>query len=481
MIMGGIWMLALVESFLTSVVDVLWGPTLLIGLLGTGLYFCIRTGFWQIRNFPKAFSYCFRNMSGDKQEPGSLTPYQAASIAIASAIGVGNIGGVASAIALGGPGVMFWMWVTALIGMMTKMVEVALAVYYRDKRPDGTTWGGPTFYLEKGFKSKLWIPLAWIFGLGIMTQYFISLENYTVSEALSTAFHVPQMGASLFYGFMCAIVIFGGLKRLGLFASMMVPFMSILYVLGGLVILGMNAARLPGVFATIVSHAFTPTAAVGGFAGSALILTIRTGIARSLYSNEAGWGTSPMAHATAKTDHPIHQGMWGIIEVFIDTFVVCSITGLVIITTGAWESGKAGASLTMEAFRMGVGGFGFYFVAFITFLFSWTTSTGWSSYFQTLIHHAFRDRPTLCTKIEKLMRLFYVLPGILLTAFILRIGLKTDLVWLIADMTTALPTYVNMIALLVLSKKFLEILSDYERNFAARIPGKALPVREEKA
>ncbi len=458
-------MVGFVESFLERIVDILWGPSLLIGLLGTGIYLCVMTRFWQVRNFGRVFVYCFgKPREGELRDcgEGSLTQFEAASIAIASAIGVGNIGGVSSAIALGGPGVLFWMWVAALIGMMTKMAEVSLAVYYRDKRADGSTWGGPTYYLEKGFKSKIWGPLAWIFGVGIMTQYFISLENFTVSESLATAFNVPQIGASIFYGVMCAVVIAGGLRRVGRFAARMVPLMGILYVGTGLVIIGLHADRLPEVFGLIVRHAFTPAAAVGGFGGASLILAIRTGIARSLYSNEAGWGTSPMAHATAKAGHPIHQGMWGIMEVFIDTFVVCSITGLVILVTGAWETGEAGATLTMTAFRLGIGGGGFYFIAAVTFLFSWTTSTGWSSYFETLIRHAFRDRPVLCDRIDRAMRLFYVFPGILLTIFIVKVNLKTDIAWLIADMTTALPTYVNLIALLVLSKKFLEILRDYE-------------------
>lgn len=455
----------MLESFLSRGVDILWGPSLLIGLLGTGLYLCFITRFWQIRNFGKSFSYCFgKQKAGELHNTGdgTLTQFQAASIAIASAIGVGNIGGVASAIALGGPGVLFWMWVTAIVGMMTKMAEVSLAVYYRDKRPDGTTWGGPTYYLEKGFKSKIWIPLAWIFGMGVMTQYFISLENFTVSESLSVAFGVSQIHASIFYGFMCAVVVYGGLKNVGKFAGKMVPLMAILYVGTGLAILGMHAAELPHVFGLIFKHAFTPMAAVGGFGGATLIIAIRTGIARSLYSNEAGWGTSPMAHATAKVDHPIHQGMWGIMEVFIDTIVVCSITGLVILSTGAWESGEAGATLTMMAFRKGLGDFGFYFIAFVTFLFSWTTSTGWSSYFETLIRHAFRNSPKVCDRLDRLMRTFYVIPGVLTTIFIVKVGLKTDIAWLIVDMTTALPTYVNLIAILVLSKKFMEILRDYE-------------------
>lgn len=459
-------MLALVEKTLGTLVDVLWGPSLLISLIGTGIWFTLITKFWPIRYFGKALKQCL-NMDKDaslESAPGIVSPYQAASIAIAGAIGTGNIGGVASAIALGGPGVLFWMWVTALVGMATKLVEITLAVYYRDKKANGDTWGGPTFYMEKGVgkKTKLWIPLAWIFGLGIMVQYFISLENFTVSEALTEAFGINQIYTSLFYGFMCAIVIIGGFKKVAGFAAKMLPLMSVIYVAAGLFIIAVNAQRLPEVFALVITKAFTPCAAVGGFAGASLLLAIRTGISRSLFSNEAGWGASPMAHASAKTNHPVEQGLWGIFEVFVDTMVICTITAMVILITGEWSSGEAGATLTMRAFRAGMGPMGFYFVAFVAFLFSWTTSTSWSSYFQTLLEHAFRSRPAVAAKIDKLMRLCYVLPGILSTIFIVNIGIKTEIVWLVSDIATSLPTYVNLAAILFLTKKFLAILKDYE-------------------
>lgn len=459
-------MLALVENTLSTLVDILWGPSLLISLIGTGIWFTLITKFRPVRYFGKAMRQCL-NMDKDtslSKAPGIVTPYQAASIAIAGAIGTGNIGGVASAIALGGPGVLFWMWVTAIVGMATKLVEITLAVYYRDKKVNGDTWGGPTFYMEKGIgkKTKLWIPLAWTFGLGIMIQYFISLENFTVSEALTEAFGINQIYTSLFYGFMCAIVVIGGFKKVAGFAAKMLPLMSILYVAAGLFIIAINVHKLPDVFALIIAKAFTPCAAIGGFAGASLLLAIRTGISRSLFSNEAGWGASPMAHASAKTNHPVEQGLWGIFEVFVDTMVICTITALVILVTGEWSSGEAGATLTMRSFRSGMGPMGFYFVAFVAFLFSWTTSTSWSSYFQTLLEHAFRSKPKVAAKIDRLMRMCYVLPGILSTIFIVNIGIKTEIVWLVSDIATSLPTYVNLFAILFLTKKFLAILKDYE-------------------
>ncbi|MCQ4765338.1 sodium:alanine symporter family protein [Cloacibacillus evryensis] len=459
-------MLAFVENALSTLVDILWGPSLLVSLIGAGIWFTLITKFWPIRYFGKSMRQCL-NMDKDvsiSKAPGIVSPYQAASIAIAGAIGTGNIGGVASAIALGGPGVLFWMWVTAFVGMATKLVEITLAVYYRDKKANGDTWGGPTFYMEKGIgkRTRLWIPLAWTFGLGIMIQYFISLENFTVSEALTEASGINQVYTSLFYGFMCAIVVIGGFKKVAGFAAKMLPLMSVLYVAAGLFIIAVNANRLPEVFELILVKAFTPCAAIGGFAGASLLLAIRTGISRSLFSNEAGWGASPMAHASARTNHPVEQGLWGIFEVFVDTMVICTITAMVILVTGEWVSGEAGATLTMRSFRSGMGPMGFYFVAFIAFLFSWTTSTSWSSYFQTLLEHAFRSKPAMAAKIDRLMRICYVLPGILSTIFIVSIGIKTEIVWLVSDIATSLPTYVNLFAILFLTKKFLSILRDYE-------------------
>ena len=261
---------------------------------------------------------------------------------------------------------------------------------------------------------------------------------------------------------MCVIVVIGGFKKVAGFAAKMLPLMSILYVAAGLFIIAINVHKLPDVFALIIAKAFTPCAAIGGFAGASLLLAIRTGISRSLFSNEAGWGASPMAHASAKTNHPVEQGLWGIFEVFVDTMVICTITALVILVTGEWSSGEAGATLTMRSFRSGMGPMGFYFVAFVAFLFSWTTSTSWSSYFQTLLEHAFRSKPKVAAKIDRLMRMCYVLPGILSTIFIVNIGIKTEIVWLVSDIATSLPTYVNLFAILFLTKKFLAILKDYE-------------------
>lgn len=469
------------EQLLENIVDILWGWPLIIGLLGTGLYFSFRTRFWHLRNFGFILQQTFgtffkqdsKNLKDEKKVAGILTPLQATSIAIASAIGVGNIGGVASAISYGGPGALFWMWITALIGMGTKMAEVALGVHYREVRKNGETYGGPPYYIERGLGKekgwKFWKPLAVIFGIGIFATWFIALETYTISEAVSVAFNVNQVAFASVYILLVYGVVLGGLRRLGKFAEKIIPAMSLFYIFASLVVLGMNITQLPGAFKTIITSAFTPTAAIGGFGGATLIIAIRTGVSRSLWSNEAGWGTSPMAHATAKTDHPIKQSMWGVFEVFVDTIIVCSMTGLVIVTTGAWQTGiPGGAELTIKAFEMGIGKWATYIIAFSTFLFGWTTATGWFSYYATVLKHGFKNRPKVESILMKLQTWLYPIPGLIMTIFVVYKGMPSDVVWLFSDLITAIPTYVNLFVILVLSKKYLLLLNSYSEEYLGK-------------
>lgn len=455
----------MVAQILDSIVAVLWGPALLIGLLGTGLYFSLITGFWQIRNFKRAFSFCFLQKTELLGHSGSgVTPYQAACVAIAGSIGAGNIGGVASAIALGGPGALFWMWVTAFVGMMTKMVEVTLAVYHREKEADGKNVGGPLFYIEKGLgrKFKFWKPIAILFGCGLFLQLVLAPESFSVGESIQELTGIRAIYASTVFSFLCFVVVCGGLKRVINFASVVMPLMSLFYLLFGLYVILINANHLPAAFALIVKSAFTPTAAIGGFAGASFMLTIRTGISRGLFSNEAGWGTSPMVHATADNNHPIEQGMWGMMEVFIDTLVICTVTGLVIIVTGEWTSGAAGATLTMRAFSHGLGKFAAIYIAVSLFLFCWTTVTGWFSYFHSILEYTFEHKPR--TRKIAITCLKFATPGFgWLMAFLIDVWkVDTAYAWLIVDISSAIPTYVNLVVLVWLTKEFICVLKDYE-------------------
>ncbi|MEI4769374.1 sodium:alanine symporter family protein [Psychrobacillus sp. FJAT-51614] len=463
------------DALLETIVGWLWGLPLIFTVLFVGLYFTIGSKLFQFGYLPhifkSTFGKVFSKRDKSKDSKGILTPFQAVSTAIGGSVGVGNIGGVATAIAIGGPGAVFWMWITALLGMITKTVEVSLSVYYRNTDEKGNPYGGPTYYMEKGLgeekKFKYWKVPAILFGFGIFTTFFITLQNYTISEALSSSFNIGMIPASLIYLTIIYIIIYGGIKRIGEIASLLVPFMCMFYVIAGLFIIFKNYSEIIPVFGLIFDSAFSGMAAVGGFTGAAIAQVIRMGVARAVYSNEAGWGTSPMIHSTAKTDHPIKQGMWGAVEVFVDTMIVCSITAFTIIITGVWSSGLDGAALTLSAFEIGIGEFGRYIITISIFLFGLTTSTGWYTYYEILLRHMFKDekKVTLKYKILTLFKWLYPIPGSLMVIYAVMYNLPGKAVWYFADITTAIPTFVNLVVILFLSKKFFELLQDYKARY----------------
>lgn len=472
-----------ISELLDKLVGLLWGLPLLISVLGVGLFFTIKSGFWQFRFFKHAWEYAFSLLKKDKnneEKGGILSSYQAVATALGSAIGIGNIAGVASAIAIGGPGALFWMWVCALIGMATKMAEITLALYYRTKDPDGEAYGGPTYYLQKGFKEKGffgWQPLAIVFGFGIMSDYFLGMSAYTISEAVSVTFNINQIAVGIGFAILVYAVILGGIKRLGAVSAVVVPFMAIFYVLAGILILLKDASALPATFELIFKSAFKPIAPVGGFAGAGIMLAARTGIARGIYSNEAGWGTAAMIHSTAKVDHPVKQGLLGIIEVFVDTIIVCSITGLVIINTGVWNSGLSSSALALKAFESGLGTWGSIILTLGIFLLGWTSVTAKYTNYEIVLRHATGKNYKIRRTIIKLMRYGVALPGLCLTIFAVKNGIPSSVIWLFADIVTALPTFVNLIAILLLSGKFFELLRDYTSTRIGENKGKSSKIK----
>lgn len=463
------------DQMLETIVGWLWGLPLIFTVLFVGLYFTIGSKLFQFGFLPHIFKETFGKVFAKKDKnadtKGILTPFQAVSTAIGGSVGVGNIGGVATAIAIGGPGAVLWMWITALLSMMTKTVEVTLSVYYRNTDEKGDPYGGPTYYMEKGLGEeknfKFWKVPAILFGFGIFTTFFITLQNYTISESLSSTFNIGMIPASLLFLTVIYIIIYGGIKRVGEIASKLVPFMCIFYVLAGLFIIFKNYTEIIPSFALIFNSAFSGMAAVGGFTGAVIAQVIRMGVARAVYSNEAGWGTSPMIHSTAKTSHPIKQGMWGTVEVFVDTMIVCTITALTIIITGAWSSGLDGATLTLSAFEIGIGQFGRYIITISIFLFGITTSTGWYTYYEILLRHMFNNEKkiTLKYKILTLFKWLYPIPGSLMVVYAVYYDLPGKAVWYFADITTAIPTFVNLVVLFFLSKKFFELLRDYKARY----------------
>lgn len=440
------WIMAL-NSKVNAIV---WGPPMLVLLVGTGIYLTIRQGWPQVSKF----GYAMRHTVGKLTEKGEgkkgeVTPFQALATAMAGTVGTGNIAGVATAIAIGGPGAAFWMWLSAFFGMCTKYSEVILAVHYREVRPDGTILGGPFQYIEKGLHAK-WLAVLFAlfgglasFGIGNMTQ------ANSVAHALATSFGVPRLVSGIIVMVITGVVILGGLKSIVKVTEKLVPFMAIFYILGGIALIVMNISKLPAALGLIFSQAFTGTAAVGGFAGSTVMLAMTKGVARGVFSNEAGLGSAPIVHATARVDHPVQQGLWGIFEVFMDTLVICSITALSIIMTGAWQTGKSGAELTMTAFNQALPHFGTFVVSIGLVLFAYSTLLSWQYYGEKCWEYLGGPGVRLPYRI-----LF--LPPIVLGS----IG-ALNFIWDLADTLNGLMAIPNLIALLGLSPVIIKLTREY--------------------
>lgn len=462
------------EEFMSVLIwDYMWGLPMVVLILATGFYITVRTGFFQFRGFGTSMKHAVRSIFGkesrDSNETGVLSPLEAMSTALGTTIGVGNIGGVASAIAVGGPGAVFWMWVAGMFGMIIKMSEITLAVHYRSKDKNNEAYGGPNYYMKKGIGAELNLKavfkvLSALFAFGFLLGYFINIQTYTVAEAVGNTFNIGMIPVAVVYTLALYVLISGGLKSVGRFASKLVPFMCIFYLGAGLFIIARNAAAIPGVIGLVFQSAFSGTAALGGFMGASISLAIKTGMARSVFSNEAGWGSAPMIHATAKVDHPIKQGMMGIFEVFMDTFVICTITCLVILCTGQWSSGLDGATLTLAAFETGIGSFGRIALALGVFLFGLTTSSGVYAQMEVVVRYLVGE-----SKLKEAVLAFYKwtypIPSLAMVYIAVYMGYPGTTVWLFSDFGTALPIFANIVALLILTPKFTSPLRDYKARY----------------
>ncbi|BCA78831.1 sodium:alanine symporter family protein [Desulfuromonas sp. AOP6] len=373
---------------MSTVNGFVWGPVMLAFLVGTGVYLSFRLGFLQFRQLPRALRLVFKKPDSEALE-GDISPFQALTTALSATIGTGNIAGVATAIVLGGPGAIFWMWVCAIFGMATKYAEAVLAVKYREHLPDGTMQGGPMRYIAEGLGLK-W--LGWIFALfGSIAAFGIGsmVQSNSVALALEDAWGVSPLASGLVLAVLTGIVIIGGIRRIGKVTEKLVPIMGIFYVAGALLILILNADKVPGAFALIFSHAFAPASAAGGFAGAAVSAAIRFGVARGVFSNEAGLGSAPIAHAAARTKSPVRQGLIAMTGVFFDTIIVCSMTALVILSTGVWTSGATSSALTQAAFNAGMPGPGGLIVTIGIAVFAYSTMIGWAYYGEECIEYIF--------------------------------------------------------------------------------------------
>jgi AGCS family alanine or glycine:cation symporter len=429
------------HEWMNSLNSFVWGPALIVLILGTGLYLQILLGGMPVRKIGAGLRLVWRGRDVDPDHPGEVSPFAALMTCLAATIGVGNIAGVATAIALGGPGAVFWMWMTALVGMATKYAEVVLAVHYRERDAQGRFVGGPMYAIKNGLgKGWAWLGTAFAvfggvagFGIGNMVQ------SNSIAAAMQTSFGVAPSVTGIVLAVLTGAVILGGIKRISAVANWLVPFMAIGYVLAALVVLVVHAADVPAAFATIVTNAFTPTAAVGGFAGAAMMAGIRYGVARGIFSNEAGLGTAGIAQAAGMSSSPVRSGLIGMMGTFFDTIVVCSMTGLAIVVSGAWTTGKTGAELTQVAFQSAMPVIGDEVVAIALAIFALTTILGWSYYGERCWQY--------------LAGSWTIMPYRVLWTIAAFLGAVThlDLAWTIADTLNALMAVPNLVALLALS------------------------------
>ncbi|WP_029408305.1 sodium:alanine symporter family protein [Thiomicrorhabdus sp. Milos-T2] len=440
-----------ISSILSTASSLAWGPAMLVLLLGTGIYLTIRLKFLPLRHLFYAFSLLWK--SRKSKEEGDITPFSALMTAMAATVGTGNIAGVAAALFIGGPGAIFWMWMTALVGMATKYSEAVLAVKYREVDDEGCHVGGPMYYIKNGMGEK-WKPLGFAFALfGTIAAFGIGnmVQANAVAGAMQSAFDINNQLTGLVLMVLVGLVLFGGIKRIAHTATALVPIMAVLYIGFSLYILIMHADALPGAFNTIIKSAFTGSAAAGGFAGASIILAIQFGVARGVFSNEAGLGTAPIAHAAAKTNNPVEQGHIAMLGTFIDTIILCTMTALVIMVTGVWTSGETGSPLTALAFTTGLGSdLGAVVVAVGLAIFAFTTLVGWSYYGEKCAEYI------AGTKVITGYRVLWVIAvfaGAALSDYF-------NTVLILADVLNALMAIPNLIALLVLAPVIVKLTRD---------------------
>lgn len=444
---------------------IVWGPMMLVLILGTGFFLHLGLRVIPLRKLGFGFALLWKGRKPVEGREGEITPFNALMTSLSATIGTGNIAGVATAIFLGGPGALFWMWCTALVGMATKYAEAVCAVRYREVDELGNHVGGPMYYIKNGL-SKKWIWLAPTFAIfGGIAGFGIgnTVQANSVADVMNSSFGIPTWLTGVVLMVIVGAVILGGIKRIAHVAGALVPVMAIGYLLAGLIVLAVNAAEIPAAFGLIFTHAFTPAAATGGFAGAAVWAAIRFGVARGVFSNEAGLGSAPIAHAAAMTKGPVNQGLIAMLGTFIDTIIVCSITGLAIISSGVWTSGETGASLTSAAFESTLPGIGSYLVTVTLAIFAFTTMLGWAFYGEKCVEFLFGVKS--------------IMPFRILWVLAAPIGATANLgfIWLLADTLNALMAIPNLIALLLLSPVIFRLTREFFSSGGASEEPGAVP------
>ena len=440
-----------IHNFMSWLNGIVWGVPMIVLILGTGLYLQIRLGFLPLRKIGYGFRMIAKSRKLDDMAEGEITPFAALMTALSATIGTGNIAGVATAIALGGPGAVFWMWMTAFVGMATKYAEVVVAVHYRQKDDQGEHVGGPMYAIKNGLGPRWgWLAVAFAlfgglagFGIGNMVQ------SNSIAEAMNTAFGIPAWACGLVLAVLTGAVVLGGIRRIGAVAEKLVPAMAIIYIIAVLIVLALNASALPGALMTIITSAFTPTAATGGFVGATVMAGIQKGVARGIFSNEAGLGTAGIAQAAGATRDPVFSGMIGMMGTFIDTIVICTMTALAIMVTGVWTSGESGAALSAAAFESALPGVGEELLALLLAVFAFTTILGWAFYGEKCWEFL------LGSKSEMPFRILWTVSVFVGTV------VSLDFAWLVADTLNALMAIPNLISLIVLTPVVLMLTREY--------------------
>ncbi len=448
------------ERFLDIAIQfdqILWGPWTIVFIAAVSVYLSVKTRFFQVRKIGLVLNNTFGKLLDRPSHTsrGRMTPFQAATTALASTIGMGSIAGVATALSVGGPGAIFWMWVLALLGAITKMAEITLAVHYRDIDEEGRIRGGPMYYIRRGLG---WPLLAALFSAGVFINALLSaslLQAHTVGRAFLAAYDVNPYFVAGVMTAVTAVVVLGGIGRIGRFSERSVPLMSVIYVLGGLVLFLVNIDEVPRVFGLIFKHAFAPIPAAGGFAGAAVARAVQTGMARGMFSNEAGMGTAPMVHATADTPHPFQQGLWGAFEVFVVTFIICTMTSFAVLSTGVLESGTSGIELVMMAFASvfpeSVAGA---LISFCILTFCLTTQIGFFVYYETASVSLFGKGSM------RYVKWLYFIPPLIFAGVD-----DVDRVWVFANIAVGVCAIPNLVAVLALSGAFMMLMRDFlEQN-----------------
>ena len=447
-----------INDLVLKVNDVLTGSVLIIALVGIGLLFTFKLGFIQIRGFKDGWNRTFGGLFSKKGDAGKdgMSSFQALATAIAAQVGTGNIAGAATAIAVGGPGAIFWMWISAFLGMSTIFAEAVMAQKFKQVSDDGTVTGGPVYYIRGAFKGTFGKVLAAIFAvliifaLGFMGN---AVQSNSIAASWNTAFGIPKIAMGIFVAVVSLFVFTGGMKRIAKVTELIVPIMAAFYIVGSLIVIFANVTAIPAAFHDIIVGAFKPAAVAGGAMGATLKLAVQKGVARGLFSNEAGMGSTPHAHAVAKVKHPVEQGFVAMIGVFIDTFVILNLTALVIITTGSRTTGLTGAQLSQYAFSTLYGKFGEIFIAICMLFFAFSTIIGWYFFGEANIRYLFG---------AKAVKIYSIIVCICVSLGSLQ---EVELVWNMADCFNSMMVIPNAIALVALSGLVKKTHDDYYNNF----------------